>query len=322
MAKTKEEDFQEEELPDGSVRISGLDPTPEEEEILAELPKEQDEPILEDEDDDEESEDSSDEDGSIQAKREARRQERKAKKLARQKELQESKQLRELVTEQQRRIDELSKKTAEGEQFLIQKEVESLNNTIEYARKVRLQAMKDEDWSKVEEAERVIENVTKNKLMHEFRLQNISQEPQQPKTDTRTSPRQEGDPVAHALAKNWALHNSHWFDPNGTDADSIAAKEEDARLAAEGNLPNEPEYWVELDRRLRKRIPHRYNGGQQRTPHIGGVSQNRSMGKNETIVPKEYIAAMKEAGLWDNKEKRVKALAQYRLRQAKDKLER
>ena len=45
------------------------------------------------------------------------------------------------------------------------------------------------------------------------------------------------------------------------------------------------------------------------------------MGKSETIVPKEYVSAMKESGLWDNPEKRKRALAQYRLTQAKLRLE-
>lgn len=314
-------ELQIDELEDGSVSVGGFEEEQEEQQQSSSTIEEEQQQTGEEEEEDEV--DLPSDDDAVRAKREARRQERREKKLARQRELQENRELRQRLEEQQKQIQQLSEKTLEGEKFLLQKEIESLNSTIEYARKVRIEAMKEENWQKVEEAERVMENVGRSKVMQELRLQALAEGNSSvaQNTERREKPRQEGDPVAHALATNWALRNQSWFDPDGTDRDSQIAKEEDIKLFNEGNKPNDPAYWVELDKRLKKRLPHRYGAIGQRTPHIGGLSQNRVNSRNSLVVPKEYVDAMKEAGLWDDKNKRDRAIKQYKLNLAKQQLE-
>ena len=65
------------------------------------------------------------------------------------------------------------------------------------------------------------------------------------------------DPVVNNLAKSWISKNS-WYDVNGGDEDSRIVLEIDSRLAQEGYVPRTELYWKELDRRVRRNLPHRY----------------------------------------------------------------
>jgi hypothetical protein len=80
-------------------------------------------------------------------------------------------------------------------------------------------------------------------------------------------------PMAETVQRNagdWLSKNS-WYDPSGKDTDSRIAKIIDSDLAGEGWDPADPEYWDELDNRLKERLPHRYTGKQ-------GGARNRRTG--------------------------------------------
>ena len=122
-------------------------------------------------------------------------------------------------------------------------------------------------------------------------------------------------------AQRWASQNP-WFNPNGTDPDSLAAKAIDARLSSEGFDPSTKKYWVELDRRLAERLPHRfadeedsgYTEPQQsgrRGPPVGGSREISAPGSKKVFVSAERIEAMKEAGYWDDPVLRQRMLKRY-----------
>ena len=107
--------------------------------------------------------------------------------------------------------------------------------------------------------------------------------------------------------------------------DTRVALQVDDILTREGWHPTTQEYWDELDSRLKKYLPHRYNlehnantAGQQsgkRSPVAGSGRENSgsSGGSSSsfTLSP-ERVSAMKEAGLWSDPAKREKAIARYR----------
>ena len=122
-------------------------------------------------------------------------------------------------------------------------------------------------------------------------------------------------------AQRWAAKNS-WFNANGTDPDSLAAKAIDAKLASEGFDPSTKRYWKELDRRLADRLPHRfadeedssYTEPQQsgrRSPPVGGSREISAPGSKKVFVSAERIEAMKEAGYWDDPVLRQRMLKRY-----------
>lgn len=123
------------------------------------------------------------------------------------------------------------------------------------------------------------------------------------------------------LASDWMEENS-WFDPNGEDEDSQIARVVDQKLVKEGWNPGSQEYWEELDRRLQKRLPHRYTEDtderevRTRRPRSVVTSSGResapaSGGKNTFTLTPEQVRAMKDAGLWDDPEKRNRMIHRY-----------
>jgi hypothetical protein len=96
-------------------------------------------------------------------------------------------------------------------------------------------------------------------------------------------------------------------------------------MAQEGWNPATKDYWQEFDRRLQKRLPHRYTDSyderrqtRPRSVVVGGgresVSEN---GKIRIQIEPEKIRAMKEAGLWENPQVRKKMLERYAREQRK-----
>jgi len=127
------------------------------------------------------------------------------------------------------------------------------------------------------------------------------------------------NPRLQRLANNWMERND-WYDPNGADEDSQIAKVVDNRLVQEGFNPETEEYWQELDKRLQKRLPNRYTLSQdeptRRSPPrsvVTGSGRESSIrgGGNTFVLEPEQVRAMKDAGMWDNLEKRNRMIKRY-----------
>jgi hypothetical protein len=129
------------------------------------------------------------------------------------------------------------------------------------------------------------------------------------------------DPQLQRHANAWMANNT-WYDPNGKDPDSRRALNEDAILAEEGYDPKTAEYWEELDRRLQRVVPHRYtedaNERPRSRPRSAVTSSGREFASNNgrgnsfTLSP-DQVRAMKDAGMWDDAEKRAKMIRRYAL---------
>lgn len=129
------------------------------------------------------------------------------------------------------------------------------------------------------------------------------------------------DPQLQRHASNW-MANNPWYDPNGKDPDSRRALNEDSILAEEGYDPKTAEYWQELDKRLQRVVPHRYTEDADDRPRSRPRSavtssgrefaSNNGKGNSFTLSP-EQVRAMKDAGMWDDAEKRAKMIRRYAL---------
>ena len=129
------------------------------------------------------------------------------------------------------------------------------------------------------------------------------------------------DPQLQRHANNW-MANNPWYDPNGKDADSRRALNEDSILAEEGYDPKTAEYWEELDKRLQRVVPHRYTEDAEERPRSKPRSAVTSSGRefastngkgNSFTLSPEQVRAMKDAGMWDDAEKRAKMIRRYAL---------
>jgi len=140
---------------------------------------------------------------------------------------------------------------------------------------------------------------------------------QQPQQRTIQAP----DPQLQRLANQW-MGKNEWYDPQGKDPDSRVALAIDQAMGEEGYDPRTRDYWDELDNRLQKYLPHRYTEDATERPTrtsrprsavtgSGRESALSSGGKNSFTLSPEQVRAMKDAGMWDDAEKRAKMIRRY-----------
>ena len=249
--------------------------------------------------------------------REARREERRLKKdLKRQRELSAKNKIQAL----ERRNEELAKRlaavenTAASYQFAqLDKAIEDEATRVEYAKMKMLQAAQANDAAAQVE---YLEQLTDAKQ----RLQQVQHLKKQQLEEAKAPKQNVPNPVnteVQANATSWLKKNS-WYDPQARDTDSRIAKVVDQELVTDGWDPSDPEYWEELDNRLQSRLPHRYTskgskeGRRSSGPTASSRSSNATAQKPGTItLSRERVQAIKDAGAWDNTEKRNKMIRAY-----------
>jgi len=131
------------------------------------------------------------------------------------------------------------------------------------------------------------------------------------------------DPQLKKYAGAW-MENNPWYDPSGKDADSRVALTIDQAMAEEGWNPKASDYWEELDNRLQKYLPHRYTMNTDEKPirnsrprnvvtSSGRESVSTTRGGNTFTLSPDQVRAMKDAGMWDDADKRAKMIRRYAL---------
>lgn len=149
-------------------------------------------------------------------------------------------------------------------------------------------------------------------------LENLKKQATTPSAPPPTAPNQ----AVQRLAADW-LSDHPWYDPSGADEDSEIAMTIDKKMVKEGWNPASIEYWEELDNRLQKYLPHRYNDSIDEIPKSrpktvvtgsGRESVLNSGGRANTFtLSPDRVKAMKDAGMWDDPEKRARMIKRYAL---------
>ena len=252
-----------------------------------------------------------------EAIRVARREERQLKKQIHKAKASESNHLITALKRQNEqmadRLAVLEKRTAGSDLARIDKAIEDGHLKLQYA-KLKIKeatemangaALADaqEQWY---ESRRQVEalEALKKKVVSEPQHKNVPQAP---------------DPMLKRHAGDWMARND-WFDPEGGDTDSQVATKIDESLVKEGWDPKSSEYWEELDNRLSKYLPHRYNTEQDdrssnRRPRSVVTSSGResraTTKSNEFYLSPDRVRAIKDAGRWDNLTERNKMIRRY-----------
>ena len=146
---------------------------------------------------------------------------------------------------------------------------------------------------------------------------------QQADQELKRPQQQQIDPVVQRNAAQWMRRNN-WYNPQASDPDSRVAKSIDEQMASEGWNPSEADYWDELDSRLQKVLPHRYNDSNDddsrtvRRPRnvVGSSGREASAaygGTNRTqfVLSPDRVKAMKDAGAWDNPERKARMIKNF-----------
>ena len=253
--------------------------------------------------------------------REARREERRLKKeLKKQRELS----AKHKITTLEKRNEELARRLAQIENnqssfrlAQLDKTIEDEATRIEYLKMKMLQSAQVNDAaSQIDYLDQLTDAKQKYQQLQHFKKQQLE-------TTQKPVAQNVPNPVSSEVQQNatkWLKRNS-WYDPEARDTDSRIAKVIDQDLASEGWDPSDPEYWDELDNRLSARLPHRYTAsGKSSSSKRGGptassrVSNTTSVKPNTITLSKDRVQAIKDAGAWDDPERRnnmIRADASY-----------
>jgi hypothetical protein len=250
-----------------------------------------------------------------QAIREARRAKRKYKKeIAKATSSEKEAQLNLLRRQNEELMSRLAvveKKTHSADVARIDKAIEDQELRLQYAKMKMSEAMQASDGDAFNKAQELWDE-TRTAIKDLKGYKESYTKPQQ----TNNIP----DPELQRHAANW-MERNNWYKPNGGDIDSDIAKKVDEALVKEGWNPKSEDYWEELDNRLQKYLPHRYNGDtdvspQTRRPRsVVGSSGRESIatqgGRNVFVLSPEQVRAMKDAGMWDNPDSRARMIKRY-----------
>ena len=248
------------------------------------------------------------------AVRAARRARRRAKKELAKRTSQEKDQRLALLQRQNEelmeRLSAVERKTHSSDLARLDKAIEDEQMRFEYAKTKIKQATEANDGeSMIRAQEAMYESRQKLEAMKNIK-QKVAESSVQQKSNI--------DPRIQKYANKWLTDNP-WYDNQGKDLDSAIAKMIDERLIQDGWDPATPEYWDELDERLQNRLPHRYNRNRressERRPRSFVTSSERetggASGRNTFTLTPEQVRAMKDAGLWDDLEKRNRMIKRY-----------
>jgi hypothetical protein len=246
----------------------------------------------------------------------ARREKRRAKRdLAKKTGVEKDMKLQHLERKNQELMERLSvveRKTHSADLARIDKAIEDQELRLQYAKMKIAEAASASDGHAMTEAQ---------EMMYEARrqmeaLSNFKKAAVEPRQTQGNVP----DPRLQRLAANW-MEKNDWYDPNARDTDSKIAKQIDETLVQEGWDPTSPDYWNELDNRLHKYLPHKYNdstdvrSSTKRPRSVvtssGRESVNGSTNRNTFVLKPEQVRAMKDAGFWDDPDKRSKMIKRY-----------
>jgi hypothetical protein len=252
-----------------------------------------------------------------EAIRQARREERRLKKdLKKQRDLSSKNKIQSLERRNAELAERLAKveNTASSYQFAqLDKSIEDEATRVEYAKLKLMEAARNNDAAaQVEFLEQLTDAKQRLQQAQHYKKQQVDAA-QSPKQNVPTQMTTE----VQQLATKWLKKNA-WYDPQTRDTDSRIAKVIDQELAADGWDPSDTEYWEELDNRLQSRLPHRYTskGGKEGKRSAGPTASSRvantaSQKTNTIRLSPERVAAIKDAGAWDNIEKRNKMIRAY-----------
>ena len=215
-----------------------------------------------------------------------------------------------------RRLAQLERNTKAEQVTRIEKNIEDAQVQFEYAKMKLAEATQNQDGQAMVEATALWREA-------EEKIKLLSQQKNVANLEVQRPQQTQADPNVQRLAQRWIKRNP-WFS-NGNDPDSRVAKKVDELLATQGFNPADPDYWDELDRRSQRELPHRYNDsndddnrGVRRPRNVVGSSGREAsaayggVNRNQFVLSPDRVKAMKDAGAWDNPERKAKMIAEYR----------
>lgn len=278
---------------------------------------------------------------SEEEKREKRRRERQEKREKRRVAMTRDKTelnfLRQRNEALERRLNAVEARTLGAEVIGIDGQLSQVEAQLRTADEIRKEALDNNEGANAIEAEKIANELRKRRdalvNARNQRMQEARRPPPQPNVQA---------PPPFAVLAQQTFSKMKWFDPQARDEDSAIVYAVDTALTNEGSLdPNDPAYWSELTRRLKKRLPHRFAKGQpgpgdddddddddqdddmddevvsstpaRQQPRGGGprVPTSGTAANGKYFISAERKQAMIDAGAWDDPVLRKKYIKRY-----------
>jgi hypothetical protein len=316
MTPTDKLELQVAEESDGSAVVQ----LPHNEDNPQESAEERDSEALDDDDGpgDDSGEGATTDDPEREAIRVARREERRLKKQLHREKARESNHLITALRKQNQelagRVASLETKTSGAEMARLDKAIDDAATRVEYAKMKMQEAVNSRDGAEVTKSQQLwYDNQRQLESLQSMRT-NANKQLSQPKQNINVP-----NPAVQRNAADWMSRNS-WYDPQMKDVDSKVAHSIDVALTEEGYDPSSSDYWEELDDRMQKYLPHRVNSGystgtrNSRPRSVVSSSGRESVANakaNEFRLTPQRVAAIKDAGMWDNTDRRNKMIRKY-----------
>lgn len=231
------------------------------------------------------------------------------------------------------RLEAVENRSTSSDMARLDEAIEQAGHQVEAAKAAFLDS--GDDKARQLEVQEVMYQA-RSRLEH---LQNIKARINQASADRGNNGVRKVDPAVRKHGSAWMTENK-WYDSTGKDADSQIVRTIDANLVQEGWDPRTPEYWDELSSRAKRYLPHkfsRYNPGKKDADEQDddlNTDQNEQDGAQEARrksitagsgrdnpgagaskktfkISADRVAAMKEAGIWDDPVARAKQVKAY-----------
>ena len=325
MNSTEKMEMQVEELQDGGAAVVLPDG-----EINPQTTDNEGKPLIQKDYGDDDDDDGHLEDNAVpkdatdderEAIRAARREERKLKKQIHRGKIKESNYLINALKKQNadlaERLARVEQKTSGAELARVDKAIEDAGVQVEYAKMKMTEAVRLQDGDAMGQAQELwYESKRKLESLNNLKSQAVRQTTQPQKQNIQVP-----DPMVQRHAADWMERNP-WYDPHGNNEESEIAQVIDKKLTAEGFDPTSEDYWDELDDRLSKYLPRKENAGynapttvrNQRPRSVmtsSGRDTQATTRANQFVLSPDRVAAMKEAGAWENPELKMKMIKKY-----------
>ncbi len=232
---------------------------------------------------------------------------------------------------QEQRIAQVETRTARSEVSDIDQRIRTLESQIASASAIEFETAKQDNRADYIEARRISDNLRRDLAeLQSHRGEITRREKTRTERPAEAQPQQaQPDPVLVSQAQRWAREHA-WFDVHGSDEDSVIVRALDEALLSEGADPRSADYWDELTRRVKRRLPEHFKGKRRAAedddvddddveetprkssgPKFSSGGRERPLKKGEVYVSAERKKAMQEAGVWEDAVLRQRMLKRY-----------
>lgn len=152
--------------------------------------------------------------------------------------------------------EKLAKDTSEREKASIERDIEQADSAIEQVQADLERAIEDGQSKEQVRLTNYLTDLKANKARAEFRLTDLSDSGNLQPFSDKVSPTPKTD---ESHANQWIEGRSEWYRAKGFERQTRVANRIDKEVYKDGFDPNTPEYFEELDKRIKAQFPDLYD---------------------------------------------------------------